>query len=240
MRKLLAEFFGTFWLVFGGCGSALFAANFLLPNQEYTSLGIGFFGVALAFGLTVLTMAYAVGHISGGHFNPAVSFGLWASGRFPAKELAPYIISQCVGAIAAAACLYLILSGKEGFAIDSTQAGAFASNGFGDFSPGGYPMISVFIAEFLLTMFFLIVILGATDKLANGKFAGIAIGLALTLIHLISIPISNTSVNPARSLSQALFVQGEPLAQVWLFWAAPILGGIVGGLIYKNLLQDNK
>ena len=240
MRKLLAEFFGTFWLVFGGCGSALFAANYLLPGQVETSLGIGFVGVAFAFGLTVLTMAYAVGHISGGHFNPAVSLGLWASGRFETKDLAPYIVSQCVGAIAAAGCLYLILSGKEGFAIDATQAGAFASNGYGAFSPAGYSMTSVFIAECLLTMFFLIVILGATDKFANGKFAGIAIGFALTLIHLISIPISNTSVNPARSLSQALFTQGEPLSQVWLFWAAPILGALIGGIIYKNLLQDNK
>lgn len=233
MRKLFAEFFGTYWLVFGGCGSALFAAG--IPE-----LGIGFAGVALAFGLTVLTMAYAVGHISGGHFNPAVSFGLWVSGRFSSKELAPYIISQCVGAIAAAGTLYLILSGKEGFAIDATQAGAFASNGFDAFSPQGYSMMSAFIAEFVLTMFFLIVILGATDKFANGKFAGLAIGLALTLIHLISIPITNTSVNPARSLSQALFVGGTPLSQVWLFWVAPILGAIVGGLIYKNLLQDNK
>ena len=233
MRKLFAEFFGTYWLVFGGCGSALFAAG--IPE-----LGIGFAGVALAFGLTVLTMAYAVGHISGGHFNPAVSFGLWVSGRFSSKELAPYIISQCVGAITAAGTLYLILSGKEGFAIDATQAGAFASNGFDTFSPQGYSMMSAFITEFVLTMFFLIVILGTTDKFANGKFAGLAIGLALTLIHLISIPITNTSVNPARSLSQALFVGGTPLSQVWLFWAAPILGAIVGGLIYKNLLQDNK
>lgn len=239
MKKLVAEFFGTFWLVFGGCGSALFAANYLLPGQVETSLGIGFVGVSLAFGLTVLTMAYAVGHISGGHFNPAVSFGLWASGRFETKDLAPYIASQCIGAIAAAGCLYLILSGKEGFAIDSTQAGAFASNGYGAFSPSGYSLTSVFIAEFLLTMFFLIIILGATDKFANGKFAGIAIGLGLTLIHLISIPISNTSVNPARSLSQALFTQGEPLMQLWLFWVAPILGGVIGGLLYKNLLQTN-
>ena len=233
MKKLFAEFFGTFWLVFGGCGSALFAAG--IPE-----LGIGFAGVSLAFGLTVLTMAYAVGHISGGHFNPAVSFGLWISGRFSAKELLPYIVSQCVGAVAGAGTLYLILSGKEGFAIDASQAGAFASNGFGAFSPQGFSMASAFIAEFILTMFFLIIILGATDKLANGKFAGVAIGLGLTLIHLISIPITNTSVNPARSLSQALFVGGEPLSQVWLFWVAPILGAIVGGLIYKNLLQDNK
>jgi aquaporin Z len=232
MRKLLAEFFGTYWLVFGGCGSALFAAG--IPD-----LGIGFVGVSLAFGLTVLTMAYAVGHISGGHFNPAVSFGLWAGGRFSAKELVPYIIAQCVGAIAAAGTLYTIASGKAGFAIDASKAGAFASNGFGAFSPDGYSMQSAFIAEFVLTLFFLLVILGATDKFANGKFAGVAIGLALTLIHLISIPITNTSVNPARSLSQALFVGGEPLSQVWLFWVAPILGAIVAGLIYKNLLQDH-
>ena len=233
MRKLLAEFFGTYWLVFGGCGSAVFAAG--IPE-----LGIGFAGVALAFGLTVLTMAYAVGHISGGHFNPAVSFGLFVSGRFTAKELAPYIVSQCLGATAAAGTLYLILSGKEGFTIDATQAGAFATNGFGTFSPQGFSMGSAFITEFILTMFFLIIILGATDKFANGKFAGIAIGLGLTLIHLISIPITNTSVNPARSLSQALFVGGEPLSQLWLFWVAPILGAIVGGLIYKNLLQDKE
>lgn len=232
MKKLFAEFFGTYWLVFGGCGSALFAAG--IPN-----LGIGFTGVALAFGLTVLTMAYAVGHISGGHFNPAVSFGLWAGGRFSAKELLPYIVAQCVGAIAAAGTLYTIASGKEGFMIDNTKAGAFASNGFGAFSPEGYSMQAAFIAEFVLTLFFLLVILGATDKFANGKFAGIAIGLALTLIHLISIPITNTSVNPARSLSQALFVGGGPLSQVWLFWLAPILGAIAAGFIYKNLLQDN-
>ena len=231
MKKLFAEFFGTYWLVFGGCGSALFAAG--IPD-----LGIGFAGVSLAFGLTVLTMAYAVGHISGGHFNPAVSFGLWAGGRFSAKELLPYIIAQCVGAIAAAGTLYTIASGKAGFIIDNTKAGAFASNGFGTLSPDGYSMQAAFIAEFVLTLFFVLVILGATDKFANGKFAGIAIGLALTLIHLISIPITNTSVNPARSLSQALFVGGEPLSLVWLFWLAPILGAIVAGFIYKNLLQD--
>ena len=233
MRKLFAELFGTFWLVFGGCGSALFAAG--IPD-----LGIGFAGVALAFGLTVLTMAYAVGHISGGHFNPAVTIGLWISGRFNSKEIAPYILSQCVGAVLAATFLYLILSGKEGFAIDATQAGAFASNGYDSFSPQNFSMVSAFIAEFILTMFFIIIIIGATDKLANTKFAGLAIGLALTLIHLISIPITNTSVNPARSLSQALFVGGEPLMQLWLFWVAPILGAILGGLLYKNLLQDNR
>jgi aquaporin Z len=219
-------------LVFGGCGSALFAAG--IPN-----LGIGFAGVSLAFGLTVLTMAYAVGHISGGHFNPAVSFGLWASGRFSAKDLVPYIISQCAGAIAAAGTLFFIWSGKTGNVIDNTKAGSFASNGFDAFSPDGYSMISCFAAEFVLTMFFLLIILGATDKLANGKFAGIAIGLGLALIHLVSIPITNTSVNPARSLSQAVFTGGTPLSQVWLFWVAPIAGALVAGFIYKMLLQKS-
>ena len=230
MRKLFAEFFGTYWLVFGGCGSALFAAGF-------PELGIGFAGVSLAFGLTVLTMAYAVGHISGGHFNPAVSFGLWASGRFSAKDLLPYIVAQCLGGIVAAGTLLFILSGKAGFAIDNTKAVAIATNGFGAFSPDGYSMVAAFTAEFVLTMFFLIVILGATDKAANGKFAGVAIGLALTLIHLISIPITNTSVNPARSTSQAIFAQGESLSQLWLFWVAPIAGALVGGFIYKILLD---
>ncbi|MGL5235501.1 MAG: aquaporin Z [Empedobacter falsenii] len=233
MKNYAAEFFGTFWLVFGGCGSAIFAAG--IPE-----LGIGYAGVALAFGLTVLTMAYAVGHISGGHFNPAVSFGLFAGGRFDGKQLIPYIISQVLGAIAAAGVLYLIASGNSDFAIDNTKAGAFASNGYGAFSPHGYSMLSAFLIEFVLTAFFLIVILGATDKFANGKFAGIAIGLALTLIHLISIPITNTSVNPARSTSQAIFVGGEPLTQLWLFWVAPIAGAIVGGLIYKLLLQKDE
>jgi len=232
MKKLFAEFFGTYWLVFGGCGSAIFAAGF-------PELGIGFAGVALAFGLTVLTMAYAVGHISGGHFNPAVSFGLWAGGRFSAKNLIPYIIAQCVGAAAAAGTLYTIASGKAGFTIDSTKAGAFASNGFGAFSPDGYSLQACFIAEFVLTLFFILIILGATDKLSNTPFCGIAIGLALTLIHLISIPITNTSVNPARSLSQAIFVGEEPLSQVWLFWAAPILGALAGGFLYKTLLQNH-
>lgn len=233
MKNYAAEFFGTFWLVFGGCGSAIFAAG--IPE-----LGIGYAGVSLAFGLTVLTMAYAVGHVSGGHFNPAVSFGLFASGRFDAKQLAPYIISQVLGGLAAAGCLYLIASGVAGFSIDNTKAGAFAANGYGALSPHGYDLTSAFIAEFLLTAFFLIIILGATDKFANGKFAGIAIGLGLTLIHLISIPITNTSVNPARSTSQAIFAGGEFIPQLWLFWLAPIAGAVVGGLIYKFLLQKSE
>jgi len=233
MKKLFAEFFGTFWLVFGGCGSALFAAG--IPN-----LGIGFTGVALAFGLTVLTMAYAVGHISGGHFNPAVSFGLWAGGRFSGKELVPYIASQLSGGIIAAGALYLIASGKTGFTIDATKAGAFAANGFGELSPEKYSMEAAFATEFLLTFFFLIIILGATDKFANGKFAGVAIGLGLTLIHLISIPITNTSVNPARSTSQAIFAGGEYIPQLWLFWIAPIAGAILAGSTYKFLLQKEE
>jgi len=226
MKKLFAEFFGTFWLVFGGCGSAIFAAAF-------PELGIGFTGVSLAFGLTVLTMAYAVGHISGGHFNPAVSFGLWAGGKFSAKDLVPYIASQLVGAIAAAACLYFIVSGKAGF----ESIGGFAANGYGELSPGGYSLTSAFIAEFLLTMFFLLIILGSTNERAPKGFAPIAIGLGLTLIHLISIPITNTSVNPARSMSQAIFAGGGYLTQSWLFWVAPIAGAIVAGFIHKALFD---
>jgi len=222
MKKLFAEFFGTFWLVFGGCGSAVFAA-------AYPELGIGFLGVALAFGLTVLTMAYAVGHISGAHFNPAVSFGLWAAGRFEGKNLWGYILAQLLGAFVAAGTLFLILSGKPDF----ETVGGFASNGYGALSPGGFSMTSVLIAEFVLTAFFLFIILGSTSKDAPSKFAPIAIGLGLTLIHLISIPISNTSVNPARSTSQALFAGGDYPAQLWLFWLAPIAGAIVAGLVCK-------
>lgn len=222
MKKLFAEFFGTFWLVFGGCGSAVFAA-------AYPELGIGFIGVALAFGLSVLTMAYAVGHISGAHFNPAVSFGLWVAGRFEGKNLLGYILAQVLGAIMAAGTLFLILCGKAGF----ETVGGFASNGYGALSPDGYSMTSVLIAEFILTAFFLIIILGSTSKQANKKFAPIAIGLGLALIHLISIPISNTSVNPARSTSQALFAGGDYPAQLWLFWLAPIAGAIVAGLVCK-------
>ncbi|WP_452599344.1 aquaporin Z [Pontimicrobium sp. MEBiC01747] len=227
MRKLFAEFFGTFWLVFGGCGSAVFAA-------AYPELGIGFVGVALAFGLTVLTMAYAVGHISGGHFNPAVSFGLWAGGKFSGKELLGYIIAQVVGAIVAASTLYLIVSGKEGF----TSVGSFAANGYGELSPDGYSMLSGLIVEFLLTFFFLLIILGSTSNKVPKGFAPIAIGLGLTLIHLISIPITNTSVNPARSTSQALFAGGDYSAQLWLFWFAPIAGAIVAGFIHKALFDQ--
>jgi len=237
-KKLFAEFFGTFWLVFGGCGSAIFASQ--IAPADNGQMGILLIGVALAFGLTVLTMAYAVGHISGGHFNPAVSFGLLAGGRFPAKELVPYVVSQCLGAVAAAACLYFILSGSG--TPDFSKPGAFATNFYDEavYFGKSYSLAACFLAEFLLTAFFLIVIMGATDKFANGKFAGIAIGLCLTLIHLICIPITNTSVNPARSLSQAVFVGGTAISQLWLFWVAPILGAIVGGLIYKFLLQSNQ
>ena len=226
MKKYLAEFFGTFWLVFGGCGSAVFAAAF-------PELGIGFTGVALAFGLTVLTMAYAVGHISGGHFNPAVSLGLWAGGKFSSKEIVPYIVSQLIGAILAASALYIIVSDKLGF----ESIGGFAANGYGNLSPGGYGVMAAFIAEFLLTMFFLLIILGSTNERAPKGFAPIAIGLGLTLIHLISIPITNTSVNPARSMSQAIFAGGEYLTQSWLFWVAPIAGAIVAGFIHKALFD---
>jgi len=228
MKKLFAEFFGTFWLVFGGCGSAIFAAGI-------SELGIGFVGVALAFGLTVLTMAYAVGHVSGAHFNPAVSIGLWAGGKFEAKDLLGYIIAQVVGAVAAAGVLYLIVSGKSGF----EGVGGFAANGYGELSPDGYSMVSALIAEFVLTAFFLLIILGSTYPKAPKGFAGIAIGLALVLIHLISIPITNTSVNPARSLSQALFADGAYLSQVWLFWVAPIAGAIAGGIIHRTLFSKD-
>jgi aquaporin Z len=227
-KKLIAEFFGTFWLVFGGCGSAIFAAAF-------PELGIGFVGVSLAFGLTVLTMAYAVGGISGGHFNPAVSIGLTAAGRFPAAQLPGYIISQVLGAIVAGGALYLIASGKADF-----TAGGFASNGYGEHSPGGYAMYAAFLAEALLTFFFLIIILGAVHGRAPTGFAPIAIGLALTLIHLISIPITNTSVNPARSTGVAFFADGGwAIPQLWLFWLAPIIGAAVAGLVWKALWEQD-
>jgi aquaporin Z len=224
--KLTAEFLGTFWLVFGGCGSAVLAAAF-------PELGIGFAGVALAFGLTVLTGAYALGPISGAHFNPAVSVGLWAGGRFPASDLLPYIVAQVVGGVVAAAVLYVIASGAPGFDV----AGGFASNGYGEHSPGGYSLTAAVVTEFVMTFMFLIVILGATHMRAPVGFAGIAIGLALTLIHLVSIPVTNTSVNPARSTGPALFVGDWALAQLWLFWVVPILGAAVAGLAYKTLLE---
>lgn len=222
MKKYGAEFFGTFWLVLGGCGSAVLAAAF-------PGLGIGFVGVALAFGLTVLTMAFAIGHISGCHLNPAVSFGLWAGGRFPGKELLPYIISQVLGAISAGAVLYVIASGQPGFSL----SGGFASNGYGAHSPGGYSLLAALVCEVVMTAMFLIVIMGATDKRAPQGLAPIAIGLCLTLIHLISIPVTNTSVNPARSTGVAVFAGGWALAQLWLFWVAPIAGGIIGAFIYR-------
>ena len=221
MNQYLAELIGTFWLVLGGCGSAVLAAAF-------PQLGIGFHGVALAFGLTVLTMAYAIGHISGCHLNPAVSFGLWAGGRFAAKDLVPYVIAQVVGAIAAAAVLYVIASGQMGW-----QPGGFATNGYGDLSPGQYSMMALLVCEVVLTAVFLFVIMGATDSRAPAGFVPIAIGLCLTLIHLVSIPVSNTSVNPARSTGVALFAQTGALGQLWLFWVAPIMGSIIGAVIYK-------
>lgn len=235
VKRLCAEFLGTFWLVFGGCGSAIFAAVFLTPDK--VPVGIGFAGVALAFGLTVLTGVYALGPISGGHFNPAVTFGLFVGGRFAGRDVIPYVIVQCVGAIAAAAVLYAILSGKAGF----TGAGTFAANGYGDHSPGGYGLASAFVAEVVLTFFFVSVILGSTDRRAPAGFAGIAIGLCLTLIHLVGIPITNTSVNPARSLGPALFAQGGwALGQLWLFWVAPLIGAAIAGIVYARLLAERE
>lgn len=228
-NKLAAEAFGTFWLVFGGCGSAVLAAG--VPD-----VGIGFMGVSLAFGLTVLTMAYAVGSISGGHFNPAVSLGLAVAGKFEWKDFFPYVIAQVVGGTLGALVLYLIVSGQADF----TGVGGFASNGFGEFSPGGYSMLAALITEVVLTAFFLIIILGATSKLAPAGFAPIAIGLGLTLIHLISIPVTNTSVNPARSTAVALFADSGALQQLWLFWLAPLVGAAIGAILYKTLLNGDE
>lgn len=225
-KSLVAEFLGTFWLVFGGCGSAVLAA-------AYPELGIGFVGVAFAFGLTVLTMAFAVGGISGGHFNPAVSVGLAVAGKFSAGRLIPYILVQVIGAIVAAAVLYVVASGKAGF-----ELGGFAANGYGEHSPGGYSLTSALVIETVLTMIFIFIILGSTSSRVPAGFAPIAIGLALTLIHLISIPITNTSVNPARSTGQALFVGGWALQQLWLFWVAPIVGGIIGGVLWKAVGEE--
>jgi len=226
-KRATAEFFGTFWLVFGGCGAAVLDAAF-------PGLGIGFAGVALAFGLTVLTMAFAIGHISGCHLNPAVTLGLVAGKRFPAKELIPYWIAQVVGGVAAGGVLYIIASGKSGFSL----SGGFASNGYADHSPGGYSLMACLVAEIVLTMFFLLIIMGATDKRAPQGFAPIAIGLALTLIHLIGIPVTNLSVNPARSTGPAVFVGGWAIHQLWLFWVAPLIGGALGGGIYKGLFEE--
>jgi len=227
MHKYAAEFIGTFWLVLGGCGSAVLAAAF-------PEVGIGLLGVSLAFGLTVLTMAYAIGHISGCHLNPAVSIGLWAGGRFPANQLLPYIAAQIGGAIVAGAVLYLIASGKAGFEL----AGGLASNGYGEHSPGGYSMLASLVTEVVMTMMFLFIICGATDARAPAGFAPIAIGLGLTLIHLISIPVTNTSVNPARSTGVAIFVGGWAVSQLWLFWIAPIVGGALGASIYRILGRE--
>ena len=226
-RRLAAEFLGTFWLVFGGCGSAVLAAAF-------PQLGIGFMGVAFAFGLTVLTMAYAVGHISGGHFNPAVTLGLWSAGRCANKHVIPYVVVQVVGAVAASGLLWLIASGKPDWV-----AGGFASNGYGALSPGKYSMMACFVTELVLTFFFLMIIIGTTSKGAATGFAGIPIGLALTLIHLVSIPVTNTSVNPARSTAPALFAGGEYLGQLWLFWVAPVLGAMVAGVIGRMLYEPS-
>lgn len=228
MKKYIAEFIGTFWLVLGGCGSAVLAASF--PN-----VGIGLLGVSLAFGLTVLTMAFAIGHISGCHLNPAVSIGLWAGGRFPAKYLAPYIIAQVIGAVAAGGVLFIIASGAAGFDVTA----GFASNGFGTHSPGGYSMLAALVTEIVMTMMFLFIIMGATDERAPKGLAPIAIGLGLTLIHLISIPVTNTSVNPARSTGVALFVGDWAVSQLWLFWVAPIIGGMLGAMIYKFIASED-
>ncbi len=224
MKAYGAEFIGTFWLVLGGCGSAVLAAGF-------PQLGIGFVGVSLAFGLTVLTMAYAIGHISGCHLNPAISIGLWAGGRFPAAKLVPYIAAQVLGGLVAGGVLYVIASGKAGFDVTA----GFASNGYGAHSPGGYSMMAALVCEVVMTAMFLLVIMGATDKRAPAGFAPIAIGLCLTLIHLISIPVTNTSVNPARSTGVALYAGGAALEQLWLFWVAPIVGGVIGALVYRTL-----
>ncbi|MEB3166117.1 MAG: aquaporin Z [Cyanobacteriota bacterium] len=238
-RKFLAELIGTFWLVLGGCGSAVLAAVF--PYNSAASdnpLGLGFLGVSLAFGLTLLTMVYAIGHISGCHINPAVSFGLWAGGKFPGSQMVSYIVAQVLGAIIAGGVIYLVASGREGFAL--TGSNPLATNGFGAHSPGGYGIWSALIIEVILTFIFLIVILGATDRLAPSGFAGVPIGLALTLIHLISIPVTNTSVNPARSTGVAVWAGAEAMGQLWLFWLAPIAGALLAGWVYRNLLDSHR
>ena len=243
VQKCLAEFIGTLWLVLGGCGSAVLAAVFTAEGataggETLFPLGLGFVGVSIAFGLTVLTMAYAIGHISGCHLNPAVSFGLWAAKRFPGSDLLPYIVSQVLGAIAGAGLVYLIASGQSGFALVGSNP--LATNGFGDHSPGGYPLITCLITEVVMTFMFLMIILGATDRRAPQGFAPIAIGLGLTLIHLISIPVTNTSVNPARSTGPAIFAGAELFSQVWLFWLAPILGAVLAGFVYLFMFDETQ
>ncbi|MEB3321154.1 MAG: aquaporin Z [Cyanobium sp.] len=235
-KKFLAELLGTFWLVLGGCGSAVLAAAFPYNEAATNPFGLGFLGVALAFGLTVLTMAYAIGHISGCHVNPAVSFGLWAGGRFPGSQMVTYIVAQVLGAIIAGGFIYLVASGRDGFAL--TGSNPLATNGWGAHSPGGYGFYAALVTEVALTFFFLLVILGATDRLAPGGFAGVPIGLSLTLIHLISIPVTNTSVNPARSTGVAVWAGVEAISQLWLFWLAPIIGALLAGWVYRNLLED--
>ena len=235
-RRFLAELFGTFWLVFGGCGSAVIAAVFPYDSPTANPLGLGFLGVAIAFGLTLLTMAYAIGHISGCHINPAVSFGLWAGGRFPSRDLLPYIAAQVLGGTIAGGLLYGIASGRAGFELAGSNP--LATNGYGAHSPGGYGLASALLIEVILTFVFLMVILGSTDRRAPSGFAGLPIGLSLVLIHLISIPITNTSVNPARSTGVAVWIGGDAIGQLWLFWVAPIVGALLAGWVYRNLLED--
>lgn len=235
-RRFLAELFGTFWLVFGGCGSAVLAAVFPYDAPTANPLGLGFLGVSIAFGLTLLTMAYAIGHISGCHINPAVSFGLWAGGRFPSRELLPYIAAQVLGGVIAGGFLYGIATGRAGFELAGSNP--LATNGYGAHSPGAYGLASALLIEVILTFVFLIVILGSTDRRAPGGFAGLPIGLSLVLIHLISIPITNTSVNPARSTGVAVWIGGDAIGQLWLFWVAPIVGALLAGWVYRNLLEE--
>ncbi len=235
-KQLAAEFFGTMWLVLGGCGSAVLAAIFLAGDEN---IGIGLLGVSIAFGLTVVTGAYAFGHVSGGHFNPAVTLGLVAGGRFEAAKAPGYIVSQVLGAIVGAVLIYLMANGVDGFSIDGDSAGAFAANGYGDLSPGGYSLAAALVAEIVLTAIFLIVILGVTEKKGAPAMGGLTIGLTLTLIHLISIPVTNTSVNPARSTSQAIFAGGDFIPQLWLFWVAPIVGAVIGGIIHVAVLKTD-
>ncbi|MCP9846494.1 aquaporin Z [Synechococcus sp. Lug-A] len=236
-KKFFAELIGTFWLVLGGCGSAVLAAVFPYDNPAANPLGLGFLGVSLAFGLTLLTMVYTFGHISGCHINPAVSFGLWAGGKFPGSQLLPYVIAQVLGGVVAGGVILLVASGRQGFAL--TGGNPLATNGWGAHSPGGYGFLAALVIEVILTFVFLLVIMGATDRLAPGGFAGVPIGLSLTLIHLISIPVTNTSVNPARSTAVAVWVGGDAMAQLWLFWVAPIAGALLAGWVHRTLMASD-